>query len=734
MNKEEVQKILASDGPLSRFLKGFEARPQQLSMMEDILDAYNKGEVALIEAGTGTGKSLAYLIPALLWYQKTSERTVISTNTINLQEQLIHKDIPLLTKALGIECKPVLVKGMGNYVCQRKVEESKYELTLMTPQEVHEMEAISHWLENTKDGSRSSLPIVPSPAIWERVGAEFDTCNHRDCPYYKDCFYFNARKEANEANLLVVNHHLLCSDLVSKREEQISENSLLPPYTRVILDEAHHFEEIAADFFASKVSHAMFSKNLFRLSSERQGKAIGKLNQLLDKIHTCYRKGDPREVSTIVNRLSIDLTTQRWDLVHYLDASYNAFLNFTRLMNGGKVEEDQSQEDLKLRLLPHHQTHPYWMEDVFKASEGFITASQKFCQALLSLMSDIDQVKNEALSEAVKSTIFDVRALVNRLANDSNTIKEFIAAEVPKEMVRWIELQNQRTRNTTLHNAKLDISNELVKYLFKRVPTTVLVSATLTTNNKFDFMRSRLGLIPSMMEEKKVTESIYEAPFDYKQQALFAVPSDMPAPSHPQFMEAAIETIWNVIQASRGNAFILFTSYQMLKSCYDQLYGKLVAHKFNPLKQGDTNRQALINQFKKVDRSVLFGTDSFWEGVDVAGEALRCVILVKLPFKVPSEPMTQARSEAIQANNGDPFFEYSLPTAIVKFKQGFGRLIRNRKDRGCIVCLDNRLLTKGYGKQFLNSLPPCQNLFIPRNDLQKQMEEFYRRTYYLTKS
>ena len=737
LNIEEILKLLDANGPLSHFFKGFEPRKQQSQMMRDILKAYNKSEIALIEAGTGTGKSLAYLIPALLWQQRFKERTVISTNTINLQEQLLNKDIPLLTRALNIECKPALVKGMGNYICLRKFNEAKQELPLMSSLEISELELIEEWLDCTQDGSRSSLSIVPSAATWEKVGAEHDTCNHKDCPHYKECFYFKARKAASEANILIVNHHLLCYDLVSRNEEEKEqETTLLPHYTRVILDEAHHFEEIATDFFAAKISQMGLLRTLSRLSSEKQGKPSGKLNLLLQQIYDCYRKGDPKEVSQLLNRLNIDLPSQRWEVRDLIDKACDAFQHFAKLMASGlKSEEDIQAGEVKLRLLPYHQTHPFWINQIDAAAKGFMAAIEKYGQALDALVIDTAKIKNEKLNEMTKSTLFDIKALTNRLQEGAVILKEFIAPEIPINKVRWIEFQLQRSSsNTSLLDAKLDISSDLAKYLFNRMNTTILVSATLTTNQSFAFIRKRLGLTPEWMEARNINESIYEAPFDYEQQALFAIPTNLPSPSHPAFTQAAAEAIWKAIQASRGNAFILFTSYSLLKGCYDLLYERLKEQRFNPMKQGDTNRQALINQFKKTDRSVLFGTDSFWEGVDVAGEALRCVIIVKLPFKVPTEPMTQARSEAILANDGDPFFDYALPTAIVKFKQGCGRLIRNKKDRGCILCLDNRLLLKSYGRLFLNSLPPCRQLFVEMDELQKQMEDFYRRTYHLTKS
>ena len=304
---------------------------------------------------------------------------------------------------------------------------------------------------------------------------------------------------------------------------------------------------------------------------------------------------------------------------------------------------------------------------------------------------------------------------------------------MPPERVRWIEVQMARgAPYLTLIDAELDISQQMVDRLFIPFSTVVLCSATMTTNKQFDYIRGRLGILPELLGERPVIQNLYESPFNYSQQALLAVPTDLPAPHQPQFLQAAVDAIWNSVQASQGNAFVLFTSYGMLKMCHDLLARRFEEQGYHPMKQGDLSRQALIEQFKAVDRSILFGTDSFWEGVDVVGEALRLVIIVKLPFRVPSEPIFQARSQAIEAKGGDAFMEYALPGAVVKFKQGFGRLIRNRRDRGCVVCLDNRLLTKGYGRLFLNSLPPCQTLFAPSDEVRRQMADFYRRTYYLT--
>lgn len=733
-----VLKAIAPDGPLSRCLKGFECREQQKQMLLAILKAYNQNEIALIEAGTGTGKSMAYLIPAILWALKFQQRTVISTHTITLQEQLIHKDIPLLTKALGVDIKAVLVKGIGNYVCLRKLKEIKYQFNLLSPTETAELEKIEAWSQSTREGSRASLPLHPSQTVWELVGAEHDTCNNRKCDHYKDCYYFKARKQAQEAQILVANHHLLCSDLLKKEDENIrEENCIMPFYSRVILDEAHNLENVATDFFADQISLLEVFKMLHKLSTDKPGEALGKLMVLQRAIEGCYQKEPPQEITFILKRLMTDIPGLRWDVWNQTQVAFEGFAQFARMMQDrtGIVQEDLQPGEIKHRLREFHQTHPDWQENILPKAKKLAEQMQQYLTAIVHMEKDLKAVNNDRLHEMIKSILFDISALTDKLSGYHAILQNFLHPEFPKEKVRWIEVQHlQRGANISLIDADLDVSKALVKFLFSQFNTIILCSATLTANQDFKFIRQRLGLVPEKLKRRALSESVFDSPFDFKRQALFAIPTDMPLPSHPQFLPEAVEHIWKILQISRGNAFVLFTSYSMLNECYGKLNERLKSQGFHPLKQGETNRGAMLSRFKSVDRSVLFGTESFWEGVDVVGEALRCVILVKLPFKVPSEPIIQARSEAIIARGGDPFFEYALPHAIVKFKQGFGRLIRNKRDRGCVVCLDSRLLNKGYGRLFLQSLPDCQQLFKNSEELYPAMSDFYRKTYSLVVS
>lgn len=722
-------KTLKNQGPLSQSIKGFESREEQQKMMLNILSAYNEGEIALIEAGTGTGKSFAYLIPAILFAAQNKERTVISTHTIALQEQLLLKDIPIILKALNIDLKVVLVKGMGNYVCLRKLEEANETKLLLSENEAKEIEKIDAWNQTTKDGSKSSLPFVPSYETWELVAAESDTCTGMKCPYYQECHFFKARKKAEDAQVLVANHHLLFADLKRRKEtDNYDDSAILPFYTRIIIDEAHHIEDIATKYFAKNVNRLKLLRNIGWLAAEKQKGASGKLPTLKRKMSDYYSsKPSCERVSSLLTRLSIDLTGDKNSLLTEIVNTFEAFTEFVKTF-------DQKNEDKenKLRLHLYHHTHPFWQTNVVPKVNELIKALRKYVQAIISIDQEIKYLEDEKLDEITKSTRFEAIAFANRLQEASDMLSEFISDKHQLNKVRWTEFQ-EGDENLHLNHADLDIATVCSNFLFSKFPTIVLCSATLTANKQFEFFKQRLGLSSKLLKTRVITENCYGSPFNFKAQSMLLIPTDIPHPQDPLFIKQAAMCILKAIDASHGNAFILFTSYSMLTSCYQLLNNELTKKRYTPFKQGETSRQNLLEKFKKQDRSVLFGTDSFWEGVDVAGEALRLVIIVKLPFKVPSEPIIEARAELINANGGDSFLDYSLPTAIVKFKQGFGRLIRNKKDRGCILCLDSRILNKGYGKHFLDSLPDCQQFFGTKDDLEKEMVNFYKKTYYLTK-
>ncbi|MFI5344151.1 MAG: ATP-dependent DNA helicase, partial [Chlamydiales bacterium] len=438
----------------------------------------------------------------------------------------------------------------------------------------------------------------------------------------------------------------------------------------------------------------------------------------------------------ILSLLSSELPALRHRLNDEINRTFDSLTHFVdemKLSFDQKVAEDSAMEK-KLRLLEKHQLHPRWQTEFHPLANRLIETLKEYRHCLVSLEVEMQHIESDRFQEQTKSTRLDIIALGSRLDAAIGLLNYFLTKIEGKTRVRWIEMQKLKTLiNVHLVDADLDVSQALVNFLFSKFPTIVLCSATLTANKQFQFIRQRLGLTAESLPEREISEHIYDSPFNYQQQALLAVPMDMPQPSHPDFNAAAFENIWKAIQASRGHAFVLFTSYVMLQNCHAVLAPRLKEQRYHLFKQGDDNRQTLLNKFKATERAVLFGTDSFWEGVDVAGDALRCVIIVKLPFKVPTEPIIQARTEAIVDRGGDAFIDYSVPQAVVKFKQGFGRLIRNRWDRGCIVCLDTRLVTKRYGDYFLNSLPSCGKAFMNGALLWPKMEEFYRQTYHFVK-
>jgi len=709
---EEIQKFFSNGGALALQIKGFEERSEQKEMARDVQISFQEQQPALIEAGTGTGKSLAYLIPSILWAHQHDERIVISTNTIALQEQLIHKDIPLAMKALGLEMKYVLAKGMSNYVCLRRLDEETQEQSLFHESLEEELYSIQEWAKTSIEGSRSKLPFFPSYQAWERVSVQSDLCDGPKCASFNKCFFFKARKEAQEAKIIVVNHHLLFADLRLRLEtNNMSGQALLPYYKRVIIDEAHHIEDIATEYFAQKVSRLELLKILAILSQEKSEEKRGKLGLLKLKLDSLLKPHD-KDLLHFFDALA----TERRSLLFLIGEFFDSFASFFQLL--GSKEQ-------KLRLMPAHITHPFWQNTLKARSELLGGALLNFAMTLQRLETSLTELKSETLEEQTKVSRLEVKALGIRLAQASERLKDFISG--PKEgdeRVFWIQQEMRRdAHEVQLISAQDDISDLLGKNFFGNMATSILCSATLASNKSFSYPKGRLGI----GSDRSCVENIYPSPFAYKKQALLGVPLDMPFPDSPDFQAASHKAIKELTKASQGNAFVLFTSYEALKSAWNVLHEPLKELGFFPIKQGDNHRHALLERFKGQNRSILFGTDSFWEGIDIVGDALRCVIITKLPFHVPSDPLSQVRCERITAKGKSAFFEYSLPKAVMKFKQAFGRLIRHKEDRGCCITLDSRIIKKNYGKIFLQSLPECLEVFEPLETLKEKMVDFYRK-------
>lgn len=705
--------IFSKDGLLSRCLKNFEERLGQQEMAQAILDSYEEDKIALIEAGTGTGKSLAYLVPAVYWALKHQEKTVITTHTIALQEQLLHKDIPFLLKTMDVELGACLVKGMGNYLCLRKLQELQDQPLLFSMEETQEVQAIERWAEKTQEGSRSDISFPIAQATWEKVAAEAETCNRVHCPHYKNCFFFRARKEAEDAQLLIVNHHLLLAD-IEKRRRNSAQESILPPYQRLIIDEAHHLEDIALESFAQRFDRIAFLRQLAKLHSDAHPERSRLL--LLKKELSAL----PMIPPTLLQKLEIELPAQKRMCQAQLEETFAELSHFfeTIIADTPLVKE----KEMKRRITEGISANPFWKDKIIKSLLALADEIQRLAVGLKGILSDLEEFKNASFYEKLSLHLMEINAIAQRLEQIGLFLEQFTCDEPKEKRVRWFDSNGA---SLALVDAALDVSAFLNEQLFSTQRTSVLCSATIATARSFSFLKRRLGLNEL---EDKIKEKIFDSPFNYNERTLFAVPTDLPIPASPAFLSECIQTMTEAIEISKGSAFLLFTSYDMLQSCHRALSNTHLPQRYPFLKQGDLPRHLLLEQFKRRQGSVLFATDSFWEGVDVPGEALRLVIIAKLPFSVPSDPLYEAYAHSLEKDGLDPFYDYSVPNAVIKFKQGFGRLMRKNDDRGCVICLDQRVVKKSYGKHFLKSLPDCRTCFSPKETVFAEMRTFYQRT------
>ncbi len=716
---EGVERVFSQSGLLNRALKGYEMRHEQKDMSLQVMDAYKEGNILLVEAATGVGKSWAYLVPAILWAAAKKIPTVISTHTIALQEQLLYKDIPFLLKVLGVDLQAILVKGMGNYFCFKKFEELCFEKVHLSPEEQLELERLEQFSRISEEGSLSDVNFSLSSATKEKVAAERFSCTHVECPHFRKCFFFKARKQLSESQILVVNHHLLVADLAARlRPDFQEEKSVLPAFSRFVLDEAHHLEEIALESFSTRISRLEVVRYLGRIYSEIQPQKsqIGLLKAALSS--------KKKQISSpCLVLLDVEIPAQKRASLE----AFNSFLEEVEIFCEKELVKEQGAEsrEKKWRFAPETLLSSRWVEGVQKKFDFLQEEWGRFFSALELLRTELQRGFSEEEKEFFSSYFMTFDAISNVLIQRLDQLELFVLAPFEEHSVRWVEATGALAlKNLTLVNARLNVSDYLKKLLFSVKETGVLCSATMTSNKNFSFLKSQLGLNTKELEER-TKEKMYDSPFDFQKNALFLVPKDFPYPHEFGFFDATVDAIKKITRASKGGCFILFTSYEMLQMAFDKIVNSIDSPKLSYMRQGECSRQLLIERFKERQDSVLFATSSFWEGIDIAGDALRCVVLVKLPFKVPGEPLFQAMSEMYQREGKDPFVEYSLPQACLKFKQGFGRLIRTKTDKGCVICLDKRIMTKSYGKVFLNGIPSCPISYKKTSEMLQDLENFY---------
>ncbi len=715
----QMETLLEPDGPIARLLPGYESRPSQLQMIEAATQAFNEDKVAVIEAGTGTGKTLAYLLPAVFWAKQNKERVVVSTNTINLQEQLIKKDIPLLQKALPITFEAVLVKGRSNYVCLRKVDEVSAELDLdMEEDEREELKMLLAWAQSSRDGSKADLAILPKNDVWEKIAAESDACTRGKCLHFRDCFVNKARRRAAHADILVVNHHLLFADLAVRRQTgSFQDAAVLPPYQRIVFDEAHHLEDVATAYFGGQVTRAGIQRILHRLHRRHKNLDKGYLHTLRFRVQRHFSRLPKEKAEALLTSVRDRLAPASEQLLESSDRIMDRLFEIIMAQTPQEGENER-----KIRLLPEA------VETLFRSSglandlRELIVSFRHYAADLMALAAAAKQFK-VYVDEDWEALTIDIEAQAERLSAAADTLHQVVFEE-DDEHIRWIEAKPGRFRPVV----RFQISPLLIRGMMKEAvydayKTVIMTSATLTVENSFQFLAERIGL--DLLPGERRIERILPSPFDYEKQVLFCVPVDMPDPRHPSFAEELGKAVFKAVSITDGRAFILFTSYGLLNIIYRQLKESLQLIGLTALKQGEVNRHELLRQFRRDKTSVLFATDSFWEGVDVYGDALENVIITKLPFQVPGEPVIQARYEAIERGGGNAFMDYAVPLAVLKFKQGFGRLIRRKTDRGCVIIFDKRVVEKAYGKRFLRSLPPCRTIVGTREEMFAAMKAFF---------
>jgi len=691
----DLQEVFGPSGLIAQSFTGFEDRPQQLQMACAIKDAFMDNRHLVAEAGTGIGKSFAYLVPAINLVHRKKTKALISTFTITLQEQLINKDIPFLAESLpqtftpplrGAGFTAVLAKGRGNYLCKRRLEFALRRQAAMFDEFGSALAVIKRWAGQTEDGSLSDIPILPKNHIWDAVKSEHGNCRSKKCPHFHRCFYWRARRRLENADIIVANHALLFSDLVLKSQGA----SILPDYKYIIIDEAHNIEHVAEDHFGINISNFTFKF-------------------LLDALY------NPKTHKGLLAYINTDKANKAINMVGLITKEARRF--FSRIGQWYQQTKDETSG----------RCYKNFIEDNVS---GHLKNLHAELAELAKISKDIDEK-------------FEIMRLIDRCSALAQDLFSFLTQQ-QNDFIYWVEPSASARAATRLRSAPLNVGPNVKSCLFDKYESVILTSATLSsgpysscavrdasaerrpvecgkttqydtrntqyairdTKLGFEFFTSRIGL-----DDFRTLK--LGSPFDYASQVTLYIEKDLPNPNEPAFIDSAAQAVSRYVRKTQGSAFVLFTSYEMLEAIAQKCADSLAENDIQLLQQGaGFDRTVLLKRFKTGDSCALFGTDSFWQGVDVPGQALSNVIIVRLPFAVPDQPLIAGRLEQIRQLGGNPFYDYQLPSAILKFKQGFGRLIRTKTDRGIVVILDSRVVNKRYGQKFLDAIPNCRTEIV----------------------
>ena len=704
LEEVNIKNYFANDGILAKEIKGFEYRKEQEEMAHYIQDAINEDRKIIIEAGTGTGKTLAYLIPAIKWAVVNKKKVIIATNTINLQEQLLLKDIPLAKSIIKKEFSYVLVKGRSNYLCKRFFNElsigRSIDIETFSMEAREQIEYILKWRNKTKSGDKAELPFEVYPDVWELVQSTTELCLGKKCPYRKECFFMKTRMEKMEADILISNHHVFFADLNVRAETDFdSEYLILPRYDMVIFDEAHNIESVARSYFSVEVSKISFTRLLNRIY-QKKNKRKKEKSALIRVEDTIDEKDleDGQQYIYLLNTLKEEISILQNIGDEYFDEIR-------------KIYETNTEAPIRKSLNNFEMTKSRFLETLRDKKDIFQSKLADFLTLMMSFNNVIDEEK-EKNPEVIN---FNNHLKMFKAYIDSF---KFINSFEDDNYIYWLDINSKRT-NVLLTATPLNIAEKLSTVLFDNLDRLVFASATIVANGNFDYFKKSLGL-----DEEDCIECIIKSPFNYDEQMSVYIPTDIQDSENINaFVTDASKFILDILLKTNGKAFILFTSYTMLNQIYYSVSKKLINKGFEVFLHGDKPRSQLIKEFKEAENPILFGTTSFWEGVDVQGENLSNVIITKLPFLVPTDPVVSAISKKIEEDGGNSFTDFQLPEAIIKFKQGVGRLIRKKTDSGNIFILDSRILKKRYGSFFINALPSQKNIkILEKDDIIEEIE------------